>query len=365
MPISIFMVARPALGSVSSISLDTRTRQSLFPRIAIDGPYRRMQVREHPVHTRIVTAIGSVLLLLALVLAGLGSRLFVGGLENLARRWSTSDWVLAGSLDAAATSAPELCVSWFAALEGRPQLGLGDALGSNVVNTALILGLALAWGPVARPATLLRRDVLLALAAPVLLALGLSDGTLERLEAGGILILFLGWLSISLRRGPSSTVAWSAPVTEGHTSAGPWRAWGRLTMGVLMLGAAGQAFVSGASEIAKAAGVNEFIIGSSLVAVGTSLPELATMVAAQWRRNSDLGLGTLLGSTLFNGLAIVGSTGLLAPISVDFAVTAPALTAGLSALLILVPGTGPWQRWRSLPLLTVYLAYLWATAWVA
>ncbi|MFM1885188.1 MAG: hypothetical protein RL026_345 [Pseudomonadota bacterium] len=304
---------------------------------------------------------GFALVGVAILMAAAGSKVFLDGLEAFSRRGGLSGWLVAGSLGAAATSMPELMVSWLSAFEGRPELGLGDALGSNVVNTALILGLALLWRPLQRPASLHREDMLFALLSPAVLAALLADGQLQRLEAVGLLALFVLWLHRSLKRDHHRD-ATAAPAPQQAVGL---LIFGRLLAGVLLLLAAGQAFVSGGTRLAASAGVPEYVLGASVVAFGTSLPEMATLAMASWRGRSDLGMGALLGSNLFNGLAIVGTTGMIAPVRIDLGIVAPALGAGLLALLCLAPGRSAWRRWRALPLLSIYVLFVVATTLAA
>lgn len=141
----------------------------------------------------------------------------------------------------------------------------------------------------------------------------------------------------------------------------PGRAWLFLVVGVASLILAGRLFVTGASGIAEVLGVHPYVIGALVVAIGTSLPELVTTLVARWRGHDDVGLGTLLGSNLFNGLAIVGVAAAIHPIHAPVGEIAVALGFGMLTLLLILPRAGLIERWRGLVLLATYGAYVAST----
>lgn len=301
-------------------------------------------------------SIGDVLALLAAVpLAAIGGELFLKGVLGLAAWLRLPKLLVATTLAAFATSTPELTVSSMAALAGKPEIGLGDALGSNVVNVALILGLALLFSHLPAQIGELRRDIALALAVPLLTLLFAVDGTLSRFEGGALLLLFLCWLALVVRqaiqhRQNGQTDA-SAP-EKTHLS------WLFTLAGLACLVLSGRLFVSGASGIATAMGIHSYIIGATVVAIGTSLPELVTTLLSRWRGHDDIGLGTLLGSNLFNGLAIVGIAASIHPIQAPLQEVAIALLFGVVSVLLILPRRGRISRQRGMLLLTSYVAYV-------
>jgi cation:H+ antiporter len=294
----------------------------------------------------------------AVVLAAAGGEWFVQGVLRLAAQWRLPRALVATTLAAAATSAPEGSVSMLAALDGRPAIGFGDALGSNVFNIAVVLGLALLAGPLPAAALPLRRDYLLALAAPFATLALAADGQLDRADALLLGAAFATWLLLSVRDGRRQRRAATAAAAGGSSAA----ALALLGVGLLCLVVGGRLFVFSATALAGELGVPDFVVGATVVAIGTSLPELATTLAARLRGHDDIGLGTVLGSNLFNGLAIVAAAASIHPIATPLAPTALALGAGVLALLLLRPRDGWIPRWRGVALLALYASFVAATA---
>jgi len=299
------------------------------------------------------------LILGAVLLAAAGGEAFLKSILGTARHLRVPKAVVATTLAAFATSSPELTVSTVAALAGQPEIGLGDALGSNVVNIALIFGLALLYGGVQTSRQDFGRDFYLALAVPALTLVLILDGRIDRPEALLLLALFFAWL-VWIVRSALRQRALAVDVETSELSAGR-----SLLLGVLGLGAlivAGRLFVSGATGIAAALAVDTYVIGAILVAIGTSLPELVTVILSRLRGHDDVGVGTLIGSNLFNGLAIVGVAGTLHPIAAPLTEVALTLTCGILALLLLLPSrSGLIGRDRGFALLLFYVGFIWAT----
>jgi len=266
---------------------------------------------------------------------------------------------VATTLAAFATSSPELTVSSMAALAGKPEIGLGDALGSNVVNIALILGLALLFGALSTRFAEIRRDFLLALATPVLTLFLALDGMLSRAEGALLLALFAAWLTLAARQAIAHRRAIQATAqTDTQAIGQPLSTVLYLIAGLACLILAGRLFVTGASGIAVALGVHAYVIGALVVAIGTSLPELVTTLLARLRGHDDVGLGTLLGSNLFNGLAIVGVAAAIHPIQAPVGEITAALVIGVLSVLLILPRAGVIPRWRGGILLLAYAAFV-------
>ena len=299
------------------------------------------------------------LILGAVLLAAAGGEAFLKSILGAAIHLRVPKIVVATTLAAFVTSAPELTVSTVAALAGQPEIGLGDALGSNVVNIALIFGLALLYRPVQASRQDFSRDFYLALAVPVLTFFLMLDGRIERPEALVLLVIFLAWLVWTVRNAlRQRAVAVEVEATE--LSAGKSLLLGVLGLGALV--AAGRLFVSGATGIAAALDVDTYVIGVLLVAIGTSLPELVTVILSRLRGHDDVGVGTLIGSNLFNGLAIVGVAGSIHPISAPLSEVALTLACGIVALLLLLPDrSGSIVRGRGALLLILYIGFVWST----
>lgn len=302
----------------------------------------------------------TLLLLAAIVLAGLGGDLFLRGVVGTATWLRLPPLLIATTLSAAATSSPELSVSVLAALDGRPGIGLGDALGSNVVNMALCLGLSLLFGPMEVRFADIRRDFIFALFVPPITFVLALDGTISQKDGALLVLLFFLWLTLSAKQALSYRKS-EAPV---QTPSRPWLSFWYSLAGLVCLLLAGRLFVTGASGIAAALGLSNYVIGATLVAIGTSLPELVTVLLSRWRGHHEVGLGTVLGSNLFNGLVIVGTAASIHPIGISLAGIGTALGAGLVAVAMVLPWGNRIQQLRSLPLLLVYAAFAAVTiAW--
>jgi cation:H+ antiporter len=305
------------------------------------------------------TSIEVAAVVVAVALAAFGGELFLTGMLGTAKTLRLARGFVATTLGAAVTSAPEFFVSVVAAGSGRPEIGLGDTLGSNVVNIGLVLGLVLLHRSVPAGATE-RTTAAAALIAPFVLFVFLLDGRLDRWEGGVLLALFFAWTIVGFRTGRRRHVA---EVEEAailsRRSAGMEAAF--LVVGVMMLVGAGRLFVFGAVGLASRFGIDDYVIGATLVAIGTSLPELTTVIASRRRGHEDIGLGTLLGSNLFNGLAIVGVASTITPIVVPLAEVAVALVFGWVSMILILPRGRVVPRSRGALLLAVYVAYVLAT----
>jgi cation:H+ antiporter len=292
---------------------------------------------------------------LGVVCAGVGGELFVRGAVGLAHWLRISSGIIGATVAAFATSSPELAVSISSARAGVPQIALGDALGSNVVNVALILALALLIAGIHSPRDSVKRDFPVALLVPVITGALFLDGTLSRIDGLLLLSLFLTWLVavlIEVRKQRSA-----AEVVLGTHKGGTSVLF--CIVGLVFLVTAGHFIVAGAKGIAVAFGVDEFIIGATIVAVGTSAPELATTIIAKLRGYDEVGVGTILGSNIFNGLLIVAVAAIISPITVAWREVAAALIFGLAAVALTFPTQqGLIERRRGVVLLALYLVYL-------
>ena len=298
------------------------------------------------------------LILGAVLLAAGGGEAFLKSILGAAHHWRVPRAVVASTVAAFATSSPELTVSTVAAIAGQPEIGLGDALGSNVVNIALIFGLALLYGSVQTTRQDFGRDYYLALAVPVLTLVLILDGKVERFEAFLLLGFFLIWLWWTVRLALRQRK--EEPDNPVELSGGKCLLFG--VAGLAALIAAGRLFVIGATGIAATFAVDSYVIGVVLVAVGTSLPELVTVILSRLRGHDEVGVGTLIGSNLFNGLAIVGVAGTISPISAPLFEVGLTLGCGIVALLLLLPKrSGEIVRSRGILLLLLYAAFVWAT----
>jgi cation:H+ antiporter len=293
-------------------------------------------------------------LLLGLACAFVGGELFVKGAVGMARRLRVPAGIIGTTVAAFATSSPELSVGVAAALRDSPALALGDSLGSNVVNVGLILGIALIMGAIRAPRRSVKRDFPMALFVPLATVVLVLDGQITRFEAALLLALFAGWLTVMIIKARDERLDGDLEPKPGTAAV---LALSALGLGFLVL--AGYLVVMGAKGIGAALGLNEFVVGATIVAVGTSTPELATVVVSKLRGHDEVGLGTVLGSNIFNGLFIVGVAAMIHPIPVQL--TAVAIGLGFGFALVLAafpPKSGVIGRWRGALLLGMYAVYL-------
>jgi cation:H+ antiporter len=294
-------------------------------------------------------------LVLGIAFAGLGGELFVKGVVGLAQWARIPAGVIGATVAAFATSSPELTVSINAALAGTPQIALGDALGSNVVNIGLVLGIALLFGPIKGEVAAIRRDFLVAMASPILAIVLLADGELSTIDGSVLMAVFVGWLGITTvqvwrKRDATQDVLGEPKHAKAVTE---------VLFGLILLIMAGTLIVTGAKFVGHALGWNSFVVGATLVALGTSMPELATTVVSRMRGHDEVGLGTIIGSNIFNGLFIVSIASLIHPIKVDPKDVAMGLGCGVVTLCLAWPtSTGLVPKWRAIGLLGAYAIYV-------
>lgn len=291
---------------------------------------------------------------------------FIDGAAVSARYFGMPPLLIGMVIVGFGTSAPEMVVSAIAAIQGNPGLALGNAYGSNITNIALILGLTAVLSPIAVHSQVLRKELPILIAVTALAAWQLADGTLSRMDAGILIAVFfvlMGWtIYQGMQKSPDAfgTEMEAEFNTESMTlkTALIW-----LFVGLVLLVVSSRLLVWGAVEIALAFGVSDLIIGLTVVAIGTSLPELASSLVAVKKGEHDIALGNVIGSNLFNTLGVVGIAGLIHP----FAVPAEILTrdivvmAGLTiAIFIFGFGFGRQGRINRIEggaLMLVFVAY--------
>ncbi len=298
-----------------------------------------------------------IALLLGLAFACVGGELFTRGSVGIARWARIPSSIVGATLAAAATSSPELSVSVISAFEGRPDMALGAAVGSNVVNIGAILGLGLLITAMRAPRADMARDYPAALLQPAALGLLAFDGRLTRLDGLILLVLFGLWVSVAVADARRHRESVTAQMMQEQVS--PVPAVVSSIVGLAMLIIAGRLVVTGGTAIAESLGVGEFVIGATIVAIGTSLPELATTIIASLRGHQDIALGTILGSNIFNGLFIVGIATAIFPFNVAlFGVMSGLLAGILTTALVFPPTNGVLSRARGVMLIAFYVVYV-------
>lgn len=262
------------------------------------------------------------------------------------------------------TSAPEMAVSALAASQGNPGLALGNAYGSNITNIALILGITALLAPIAVHSQVMRKELPILILVTAFAGWQLWDGELSRMDAVGLMLVFvvlIGWSIYQGIRQPDDALA--TEMTEEIHAMPLRKALLWLVVGLLLLIVSSRILVWGAVDLATAFGISDLVIGLTIVAIGTSLPELASSIIAARKGEHDLALGNILGSNLFNTLAVVGIAGLIAPMSVapevltrDLPVMAT-LTLVLFAMCYGFRGPGRINRFEGGALLLAFAAY--------
>lgn len=295
-----------------------------------------------------------VLLVVGLILAALGGDRFVRGSVGLASWLRIPSGIIGATVAAFATSSPELTVGFLAAIDGRPDLAFGDATGSNMVNLSVVLGITLLISAVTVRWREMRRELLTFVAAlGFILIVGL-DGRIERFEAIAMIVLFVGWLVRIVAEARRERSRSDILGDSDHRAVII-----DVVLGLVMLIVAGRLIVLGGKEIGEYLGWSQFVIGTVIVAIGTSAPELVTTVIALRRGEVGVGIGTVLGSNIFNSLFIVGIAGSIQPIDVDRPLTGVALGMSVLAAALLVPGrTGRLGRLRGVLLLVTYTMFV-------
>jgi cation:H+ antiporter len=284
-------------------------------------------------------------LLSGFALLFLGGEALVRGSVTLARRLQVSPLLIGATVVAFGTSAPELVVTLGAALKGSYGIAYGNVIGSNIANLLLILGMAAAITPIVVARGAVMRDAMLLLGASVLLVVFASFGTIVAWQ--GILMLLLLCVATCFsywherRRGDAAAALHQHEADELQAlPQPPWLAILFVVVGVTAVAGGAHLLVDSATILARAIGISETVIGLTVVAVGTSLPELATTVVAAYRKHADVALGNVLGSSVFNILAIMGVVSVVTPLPVPEEVMSfdiwvlLGITAGVIALTL-------------------------------
>lgn len=313
-----------------------------------------------------------MLLALAAILIGLvllvwSADRFVDGASATATHAGMPPLLIGMLIIGFGTSAPELAVSALSSLQGNPGIALGNAWGSNITNIALIIGLVALITPITAHAGLVRRELPMLLAITALAGWQVYDGSLSRLDGVVLLVVFALLLSWSVYDGLRSRTSVSAEMKDQQQSGiMPLnRALIWLLVGLVLLIVSSRMLVWGSVFIARDLGVSDLIIGLTIVAIGTSLPELASSLAAIRKKEHDLALGNIIGSGLFNTLAVVGLAAVIAPLEVSSEVLTRdwVLMAALTlALLLMCIGwrgkPGRIGRLKGGALLIVFFGYI-------
>lgn len=318
-----------------------------------------------------------MILTISAVIAGLvilvwGADRFVDGAASAARSFGMPSLLIGMVILGFGTSAPEMVVSALAAIDGNAGIGLGNAYGSNIANIALILGMTAMISPIKVSSTVLRRELPILTLVTVLSVFFLSDLYLSRQNAVILLVIFfilMAWAIIQGMNQHSDSLAKEVEKERSEKSMPLTRAIFWLVAGLVLLVAGSRIFVWGAVAMARLLGVSDLIIGLTVAALGTSLPELASSILAAKKGEHELALGNVIGSNLFNTLAVVGISGAIYPVAVE----AETLYRDMTVMVVLTLSLfiigygfrkeqGCISRFDGAMLFLAYLSY---TAWLA
>lgn len=295
-----------------------------------------------------------------------GADRFVTGSAITARHFGMPPLMIGMVIVGFGTSAPEMMVAAIAAIQGEPGIALGNAYGSNIANISLVLGISALICPIAVRSRVLRKELPILACVTVLAGLQIYDGTVTRIEAFILLAVFAGLMTWTIWQGTRKNTDTLGNVIAqdlDHKPTSIKKAVLWLIAGLLVLIASSRLLVWGAVNIAQQLGVSNLIIGLTVVAVGTSLPEIASSIIAARKGEHDIAIGNVLGSNLFNTLAVVGIAGTIHPMSTgpevfyrDIMLMA-VLTLSLFVICYGFRGPGRINRFEGGLLLTTYIAY--------
>ena len=311
-------------------------------------------------------------MVLGLLLLLIGAEVLVRGASKLAASWGISPLIIGLTVVAFGTSSPELAVSLKAVASGQAGIAMGNVVGSNIFNVLFILGIAAIISPLIVSRQLIRLDVPLMIAASVLVLVFAQDGSLSRIEGGMLfvaLLLYVVFLVVQGRKegkANAKEVAVDAEILSPSASPKRESHWlvnvGMVVIGLVLLVQGSNWLVEGAVFIAASLGVSEVVIGLTVVAAGTSLPEVVTSIMASIKGERDIAVGNVVGSNLFNLLGVLGLSSLLAPGGIPLTESfigfdLPVMAVVAFACLPIFFSGGVISRWEGFVLFGYYVVY--------
>ena len=309
-----------------------------------------------------------VLIVIGVALVLTGADRLTEGASALARRMNVPEIIIGLTIVAAGTSAPELFVSLVSALKGTPDMAVGNVVGSNTMNAMLIVGCAAMVAPMVISRSTVKKDIPFAVGASVLLMLLSLNNYLGRWDG---IILLLGFASFMVYTLMQAKKGEAAPVTDdsqqdanntpSSKGGNPWLSALWVVAGLAMLVIGSNLFVDSASSVAYSLGISEGVVGLTVVAGGTSLPELATSVVAARKGQSAIAIGNVIGSNVFNILMILGLTATISPLAIEGITTLDMAVMLVSVALVWFFSFTRYtvERWEGGLLVVGYLVYLW------
>jgi cation:H+ antiporter len=295
-----------------------------------------------------------ILLIVGFVLLIKGADLFVDGASSVAAKLKVPSLIIGLTVVSIGTSLPEAAVSISASLSGNNSISLGNVIGSNIFNLLMVVGVSSAILPIVTDRDMLKRDMPINIGVTVLLGILLFDGNLSRLEALFLLLLLAAYMFLLIRS------ALKNRVEAEETKVLSWaKSIVFIVLGMAAIIGGGQLVVNSAKTIALALGMSETLVGLTVVAIGTSLPELVTSVVAARKGDSGIAMGNVIGSNLFNILFILGMAGVIKPLTADAAFFIDTgILLGISALMLLFAFTKrKISRVEGITCVLIYVAY--------
>jgi cation:H+ antiporter len=285
--------------------------------------------------------IQSLILAGGLVMILFGANYLVDGASSIAKKFGISEFIIGLTIVGIGTSTPEMVVSYMSAFNGSTDLAIGNVVGSNILNTLLILGITALISPLAITRDNLRKDIPLNIAVTILLILlglnktffGVGENTLSRLDGMVLLAIFVWYFISSFKSGKGSD---DQDDEEGITERKIWVSALMIAGGLAGLVIGGRLFVDSATSLAKILGISEKFIAITIMAAGTSMPELATCIVAARKGRNQMALGNVLGSNIANILMIVGGAALISPLSLQSISIVDLSVIMISSLVLLV-----------------------------
>lgn len=298
-------------------------------------------------------------IVIGIVLVLWGADRLTDGAVAVAEKMKMPQIVIGLTIVAMGTSMPEFCVSLISALKGTSDLAVGNIVGSNIFNTLLIVGVSALVAPMSIMKTTVRKDIPFALVTSTLLLIMCLDGDISRIDAAILFVMFLIFMYITLR----GAKAQGTDVEEKEKK--PMATWLSIVwilVGLACLIGGSNLFVDGATAVATKLGVSEAVIGLTIVAGGTSLPELATSVVSARKGNSGIAIGNVLGSNVFNILAILGLTGVISPMTLKGITMTDLSMMVISIILIWLFSFTKYkiERWEGAILTAVFVGYIYS-----
>lgn len=305
-----------------------------------------------------------MLLNIVLIIAGValvlwGADRMTDGAVAIAQRLNIPPIVIGLTIVAMGTSMPEFCVSLVSALKGTADLAIGNVVGSNIMNVLLIVGVAAMVSPMMISVSTVKKDIPWAVVAAIALGFFCYDNLLSRYEALVLFVFFLAFICYTLWCAKKGKITESEE--SGKKKHSPLMAVGLVLLGLACLIFGSNLFVDSATKVAEALGVSEAVIGLTIVAGGTSLPELATSVVAARKGQSEIAIGNVIGSNVFNIFMILGITGLITPMNMP-GITLIDLSLMVLSIILLWFFTYTKfkvERWEGAFLFAILVGYMW------